>query len=74
MGRTSIGAHLQLNRKLEGVHCTALIDTGSTVTLVRPDILLLTPCPGDHAVRWSVAPVKGKSQGSERHWEKMGTP
>ncbi|RXM94363.1 hypothetical protein EOD39_18073 [Acipenser ruthenus] len=37
--RTSIRAHLHLNFKVEGVHCTTLIDTGSIITLVRPDIL-----------------------------------
>ncbi|MGH0135391.1 UNVERIFIED_CONTAM: hypothetical protein FKN15_016935 [Acipenser sinensis] len=39
--RTSLGAHLHLNCRVEGVPCTKLI-TGSTVTLVRPDILQQT--------------------------------
>ncbi|MGH0180613.1 UNVERIFIED_CONTAM: hypothetical protein FKN15_014165 [Acipenser sinensis] len=38
IGRTSIGAHLHLNYRVEGMSSTALIDTGSTVILVRPDI------------------------------------
>ncbi|MGH0137432.1 UNVERIFIED_CONTAM: hypothetical protein FKN15_009512 [Acipenser sinensis] len=38
VGRTSIGAHLYLNCRVEGMNCTTLIDTGSTITLVRPDI------------------------------------
>ncbi|MGH0158242.1 UNVERIFIED_CONTAM: hypothetical protein FKN15_035091 [Acipenser sinensis] len=38
MGRTSIGAHLHLNYRVEGMPCTALINIGSTVILVRPDI------------------------------------
>ncbi|RXM30941.1 Protein ripply2 [Acipenser ruthenus] len=39
VGRTSITVHLHLNCRMEGMPCTALIDTVSTVTLVRPDIL-----------------------------------
>ncbi|RXM27310.1 hypothetical protein EOD39_10940 [Acipenser ruthenus] len=39
IGRTSIGAHLHLACQVEGVSCTALIDTGSSVTVVRTDIV-----------------------------------
>ncbi|MGH0115051.1 UNVERIFIED_CONTAM: hypothetical protein FKN15_073188 [Acipenser sinensis] len=34
--RTSIGAHLHLSCQVEGMPCTALVDTRSIVTLVRP--------------------------------------
>lgn len=39
VGRTTVGDFCNVIVKVEGVECLALVDTGSTVTLVRPDIL-----------------------------------
>ncbi|KAJ8015796.1 hypothetical protein DPEC_G00029860 [Dallia pectoralis] len=39
VGRTTVGDFSNIRVKAEGVECSALVDTGSTVTLVRPDIL-----------------------------------
>ncbi|KAJ7989378.1 hypothetical protein DPEC_G00303910 [Dallia pectoralis] len=39
VGRTTVGDFCNIRIKVEGVECLALVDTGSTVTLVRPDIL-----------------------------------
>ncbi|KAJ8006814.1 hypothetical protein DPEC_G00111130 [Dallia pectoralis] len=39
VGRTTVGDFCNISIKVEGVECLALVDTGSTVTLVRPDIL-----------------------------------
>ncbi|KAJ8002405.1 hypothetical protein DPEC_G00179790 [Dallia pectoralis] len=39
VGRTTVGDFCNIRIKVEGVGCLALVDTGSTVTLVRPDIL-----------------------------------
>lgn len=39
VGRTTAGDFCHVPVQIEGVPCTALVDTGSTVTLVRPDVL-----------------------------------
>ncbi|KAM9447691.1 uncharacterized protein ACWYII_013122 [Salvelinus alpinus] len=39
VGRTCVGDFCHVPVTVEGVPCSALVDTGSTVTLVRPDIV-----------------------------------
>lgn len=39
VGRTSVGDSCYIPVTVEGVPCSALVDTGSTVTLVRPDVV-----------------------------------
>lgn len=40
VGRTCVGDFCHVPVTVEGVPCSALVDTGSTVTLVRPGIVL----------------------------------
>ena len=63
VGRTWAGDFCHVPVTVEGVACLALVDTGSTVTLVRPDILLgwtvLQPVQL-RTVAGERAPMKGK--------------
>lgn len=66
VGRTCVGDFCHVPVTIEGVSCSALVDTGSTVTLVRPDIIsdcteLETTTVQLRTVTGELAPMKGKS-------------
>ena len=65
VGRTCVGDFCHVPVTVEGVPCSALVDTGSTVTLVRPDIVPgWTQCEPTtvqlRTVTGELAPMKGK--------------
>lgn len=70
VGRTGDGTFLHTSVHIEGVPCTALIDTGSSITIVRPDVLQqagtdwrgrVYPTPVMlKTVTGELAPMKGK--------------
>ena len=75
VGRTWAGDFCHVPVTVEGVACLALVDTGSTVTLVRPDILptwtVLQPTTVQlRTVTGERAPMKGKGLLSIRVGEK----
>ncbi|XP_058864420.1 uncharacterized protein LOC131706752 [Acipenser ruthenus] len=65
VGRTTAGDFCHVPVRIEGVPCTALVDTGSTVTLIRPDVLpagvRLEPTTVQlRTVTGELAPMQGK--------------
>ena len=67
VGRTCVGDFCHVPGTVEGVPCTALVDTGSTVTLVRPDVVpgwtQLEPTTVQlRTVTGGLAPMKGRGE------------
>ena len=67
VGRTCVGDFCHVPVTVEGVPCTALVDTGSTVTLVRPDVVpgwtQLEPTTVQlRTVTGGLAPMKGRGE------------
>ncbi|KAL0147701.1 hypothetical protein M9458_056979 [Cirrhinus mrigala] len=65
VGRTAISDFCHIPICIEGVECTALVDTGSTVTVVRPEVVPEGTQLEDTAVQLrtvtgELAPMKGK--------------
>ncbi|XP_058879681.1 uncharacterized protein LOC131737088 [Acipenser ruthenus] len=64
VGRTGDGAFLHAPVLIEGVPCMALIDTGSSITVVRPDVL--HQAVGDWRNRVRPTPVQLKTVTGEQ--------
>ena len=67
VGRTSISDFCHIPNCIEGVSCSALVDTGSTVTVVRPEVVPVGTQLEDTAVQLrtvtgELAPMKGRGQ------------
>ena len=67
MGRTSIADFCHIPICIEGVSCMALVDTGSTVTVVRPEVVPVGTRLEDTAVQLrtvtgELAPMKARGQ------------
>ena len=67
VGRTCVGDFCHVPVTIEGVPCSALVDTGSTVTLVRPDVVpgwtQLEPTTVQlRTVTGGLAPMKGRGE------------
>ncbi|KAK0140088.1 hypothetical protein N1851_022974 [Merluccius polli] len=65
VGRTCVGDFCHVPVTVEGVPCSALVDTGSTVTLIRPDVVpgwtQLEPTTVQlRTVTGRLAPMRGK--------------
>lgn len=65
VGRTAISDFCHIPICIEGVECTALVDTGSTVTVVRPEVVPEGTQLEDTAVQLrtvtgDLVPMKGK--------------
>lgn len=65
VGRTAISDFCHIPICIEGVECNALVDTGSTVTVVRPEVVpegaqLEDTAVQLHTVTGELAPMKGK--------------
>lgn len=65
VGRTSISDFCHIPICIEGVPCTALVDTGSTVTVVRPEVVpqgiqLEGTAVQLRTVTGELAPMKGR--------------
>ena len=71
VGRTCVGDFCHVPVTMEGVPCFSLVDTGSTVTLVRPDIVpdwtQFEPTTVQlHTVTGELAPMKGSEDSDSR--------